>query len=185
MYFFELRDWARQFFSDLLGCGKAVIGKVAPFVAVICVHYVPIVLFSLWVFPSFVGFLVEFFWLIGPIFIITTICSWWFYKNTRSVWLGAVFNALMMAWVASTTFPFSLWLHANYIHSGLDVESQRLIREMIRDFNRDGTTVFLTTHNMEEANQLCDRIAIINHGRIAAIDTLFVSLSEEKDSVSK
>jgi ABC-2 type transport system ATP-binding protein len=55
--------------------------------------------------------------------------------------------------------------------SGLDVESQRLIRGMIRDFNKTGTTVFLTTHNMEEANQLCDRIAIINHGKIAAIDS--------------
>jgi len=55
--------------------------------------------------------------------------------------------------------------------SGLDVESQRLIRDMIRGFNRGGTTVFLTTHNMEEANQLCDRIAIINHGEIAAIDS--------------
>lgn len=55
--------------------------------------------------------------------------------------------------------------------SGLDVESQRLIRDLIRGFNKNGTTVFLTTHNMEEANQLCDRIAIINHGRIAAIDS--------------
>ena len=55
--------------------------------------------------------------------------------------------------------------------SGLDVESQRLIKDMIRGFNKNGTTVFLTTHNMEEANQLCDRIAIINHGRIAAIDS--------------
>ena len=55
--------------------------------------------------------------------------------------------------------------------SGLDVESQRLIKDMIRDFNKNGTTVFLTTHNMEEASQLCDRIAIINHGKIAAIDS--------------
>ena len=55
--------------------------------------------------------------------------------------------------------------------SGLDVESQRLIKDMIREFSKNGTTVFLTTHNMEEANQLCDRIAIINHGRIAAIDS--------------
>ena len=45
------------------------------------------------------------------------------------------------------------------------------MRDTIRRFNEDGTTVFLSTHNMEEANQLCDRIAIINHGRIAAIDT--------------
>ena len=55
--------------------------------------------------------------------------------------------------------------------SGLDVGSQRLIRDMIGEFNKNGTTVFLTTHNMEEANQLCDRIAIINHGKIAAIDS--------------
>jgi ABC-2 type transport system ATP-binding protein len=55
--------------------------------------------------------------------------------------------------------------------SGLDVESQRLMKDTIREYNAKGTTVFLTTHNMEEANQLCDRIAIINHGRIAAIDS--------------
>jgi ABC-2 type transport system ATP-binding protein len=55
--------------------------------------------------------------------------------------------------------------------AGLDVESARLMRDIIRRFNIDGTTIFLSTHNMEEANQLCDRIAIINHGTIAAIDT--------------
>jgi ABC-2 type transport system ATP-binding protein len=55
--------------------------------------------------------------------------------------------------------------------SGLDVESAKIIREMIIELNKAGTTVFLTTHNMEEANKLCDRVAIINHGRIAAIDT--------------
>jgi ABC-2 type transport system ATP-binding protein len=54
--------------------------------------------------------------------------------------------------------------------SGLDVESAKLIRDMIAELNSAGTTVFLTTHNMEEANRLCDRIAIINHGRIVAID---------------
>ena len=55
--------------------------------------------------------------------------------------------------------------------SGLDVESQRLMKDTIREYNANGTTVFLTTHNMEEANQLCDRTAVINHGRIAAIDS--------------
>jgi ABC-2 type transport system ATP-binding protein len=55
--------------------------------------------------------------------------------------------------------------------SGLDVESARLLREKITRYNKDGKTVFLSTHNMEEANQLCHRTAIINHGRIAAIDT--------------
>jgi ABC-2 type transport system ATP-binding protein len=54
--------------------------------------------------------------------------------------------------------------------SGLDVESSRLIKNVIRELNRTGTTVFLTTHNMEDAGQLCERIAIINRGVIAAID---------------
>jgi len=55
--------------------------------------------------------------------------------------------------------------------SGLDAQSTRLIRELIRKLNAEGTTIFLTTHQIEEANQLCDRVAIINHGKIAAIDT--------------
>ena len=55
--------------------------------------------------------------------------------------------------------------------SGLDVRSTRLIRDMLREFNKNGRTVFLTTHDMEEANQLCDRVAIMNHGKIAVIDT--------------
>ena len=55
--------------------------------------------------------------------------------------------------------------------SGLDVQSVLTIRELIRKLNHEGLTVFLTTHNMEEASHMCDRIAIINHGRIAAIDT--------------
>jgi len=54
--------------------------------------------------------------------------------------------------------------------SGLDVESVRLIRELVRDFNNRGITIILTTHNIEEANQLCDRVAIMNHGQIIAID---------------
>ena len=56
--------------------------------------------------------------------------------------------------------------------SGLDVASARLIRDIIARENREkGTTVFLTTHNIQEADDLCSRIAIINHGHIVAIDT--------------
>ena len=54
---------------------------------------------------------------------------------------------------------------------GLDAQSARAIREMIRQLNAAGTTVFLTTHDIEEANQLCNRVAILNHGKIAAIDS--------------
>ncbi len=55
--------------------------------------------------------------------------------------------------------------------SGLDVHSSRLIRSIVRDMNEQGLTVFLTTHNMAEAEEMCDRVAIIDKGRIAAIDT--------------
>ncbi len=54
--------------------------------------------------------------------------------------------------------------------SGLDVQSTRLIKSLIKSLNDKGKTVFLTTHDMDEANQLCDRVAIINKGKIVAID---------------
>jgi len=54
---------------------------------------------------------------------------------------------------------------------GLDVQSATIIKEKLRQINKEGVTVFLTTHNMEEANMLCDRIAIINKGKIVAINT--------------
>ncbi len=54
---------------------------------------------------------------------------------------------------------------------GLDAQSSREILALIRQLNSEGTTIFLTTHMIEEANQLCDRVAIINNGEIAKIDT--------------
>ncbi len=54
--------------------------------------------------------------------------------------------------------------------TGLDVESTRLIRGLIKKFNNQGTTIFLTTHDIKEANDLCDRVAIMNYGKIVAID---------------
>jgi ABC-2 type transport system ATP-binding protein len=55
--------------------------------------------------------------------------------------------------------------------SGLDVQSNLIIRDVIRDLTGQGVTVFLTTHNIEEASVTCDRVAIINKGQIAAIDS--------------
>ena len=54
--------------------------------------------------------------------------------------------------------------------SGLDVQSARLIKGLLHELNARGKTIFLTTHDMDEANQLCHRVAIINQGRIVAID---------------
>ncbi|MBS7620186.1 ATP-binding cassette domain-containing protein [Candidatus Bathyarchaeota archaeon] len=55
--------------------------------------------------------------------------------------------------------------------TGLDVQSARIIRNLLKELNRSGVTIFLTTHYIEEADQLCQRIAIINQGRIVALDS--------------
>ena len=55
--------------------------------------------------------------------------------------------------------------------TGLDPQSRRTIWDLVRDIRRRGKTVFLTTHLMEEAERLCDRVAIIDHGRIVDMDT--------------
>jgi ABC-2 type transport system ATP-binding protein len=54
---------------------------------------------------------------------------------------------------------------------GLDAHAARQIRALIRQLAGGGTTVFLTTHYMEEADQLCDRVAILHRGRLVALDT--------------
>ncbi len=55
--------------------------------------------------------------------------------------------------------------------SGLDVQSALLIKDVTRELIDKGVTIFLTTHNIEEANVWCDRVAIIQKGRILATDT--------------
>ncbi|MFA4668979.1 ATP-binding cassette domain-containing protein [Pyrococcus kukulkanii] len=55
--------------------------------------------------------------------------------------------------------------------SGLDVISARLIKDVIREEERKGKTIFMTTHNMVDANELCERIGIIRRGKLIAIDT--------------
>ena len=55
--------------------------------------------------------------------------------------------------------------------TGLDVQSARQLRSMIRKLRDEGVTVFLTTHYIEEADQLCDKVAMINKGHIVALDT--------------
>jgi ABC-2 type transport system ATP-binding protein len=55
--------------------------------------------------------------------------------------------------------------------SGLDVQSRRLVIETIRHMNEQGSTIFLTTHNIEEANTFCQTVCIINKGKIVAQDS--------------
>ena len=55
--------------------------------------------------------------------------------------------------------------------AGLDPASAHEVRVLIKDLSRAGTTVFLTTHYMEEADELSDRVAFLAHGKIVALDT--------------
>ena len=66
--------------------------------------------------------------------------------------------------------------------TGLDPQSRRQVWELVETFRRDGGTVLLTTHYMDEAERLCDRVAIVDHGRVIAIGTpqeLILSLGAE------
>src|SRR5947208_13773064 len=55
--------------------------------------------------------------------------------------------------------------------AGLDPQTRLLLAEMVREYNGAGKTILLTTHNMEEADSLCHRVAIVDHGRIIASGT--------------
>ncbi len=56
--------------------------------------------------------------------------------------------------------------------TGIDVASARQLRQLVADLHRTGNTIFLTTHYIEEAERLCDRIAFIVSGRVVRIDTV-------------
>jgi ABC-2 type transport system ATP-binding protein len=55
--------------------------------------------------------------------------------------------------------------------AGLDPQSRLALWEVVRELHSAGQTILLTTHYMEEADQLCERVAIMDHGRILALDT--------------
>src|SRR5205823_11083664 len=55
--------------------------------------------------------------------------------------------------------------------AGLDPQGRLALWDMLRELNAAGQTILLTTHYMEEADQLCERIAVIDHGHLLALDT--------------
>jgi ABC-2 type transport system ATP-binding protein len=66
--------------------------------------------------------------------------------------------------------------------SGLDPQSRRQVWQIVREICRSGCTVLLSTHSMDEAEQLCDRVAIVDHGQLLAIGSpheLIATLGEE------
>jgi ABC-2 type transport system ATP-binding protein len=89
-------------------------------------------------------------------------------KKQKARALSKGLRQRLMLCAALVTDPDVLFLDEPT--SGLDVQSAKLIRQTVSDLNRRGLTVFLTTHNMIEAGEMCSRVAIIDKGCIVAID---------------
>jgi ABC-2 type transport system ATP-binding protein len=73
--------------------------------------------------------------------------------------------------VARSIFHSPAVLFMDEPTAGLDPQSRLALWEILEQLNGDGQTILLTTHYMEEAEQLCDRVAIMDHGKILALDT--------------
>ena len=67
--------------------------------------------------------------------------------------------------------------------AGVDIETRRMMWRFLRELNQQGTTIILTTHYLEEAEQLCDRIAIIDEGEIIENDSMLNVLKKLKKEV--
>lgn len=73
--------------------------------------------------------------------------------------------------IALALLPDPQLVFLDELTTGLDPQARHAIWELVRKVRARGKTVFLTTHFMEEAERLCDRVAILDHGRIVALDT--------------
>jgi ABC-2 type transport system ATP-binding protein len=71
--------------------------------------------------------------------------------------------------IARALIPHPKVLFLDEPTRGLDPAMARDVRNIIAGLARDGTTVFLTTHYMEEADRLCARVAVLDHGRVVAL----------------
>ncbi len=73
--------------------------------------------------------------------------------------------------IAMVLLPDPQLVFLDELTTGLDPQARHAIWDLVRDVRSRGKTVLLTTHFMEEAERLCDRVAILDHGRIVALDT--------------
>jgi ABC-2 type transport system ATP-binding protein len=73
--------------------------------------------------------------------------------------------------IALALLPDPQLIFLDELTAGLDPQARHVIWDLVRDLRSKGKTILLTTHFMEEAESLCDRVAILDHGRIVALDT--------------
>jgi ABC-2 type transport system ATP-binding protein len=90
----------------------------------------------------------------------------------RSAWVGKLSGGQKQRLAVATALvgdPELLFLDEPT--TGLDPQSRRQLWDILRDLRADGRTILLTTHYMDEAERLCDRVAIVDHGKVIALDT--------------
>lgn len=73
--------------------------------------------------------------------------------------------------IALALLPNPVLVFLDELTTGLDPQARHAIWDLVRGVRERGTTIILTTHFMEEAERLCDRVAILDHGKIIALDT--------------
>ena len=89
--------------------------------------------------------------------------------------------------IAKALLHFPKLLLLDEPSAGVDVELRTSLWEFVRELHKEGTTILLTTHYLEEAERLCDRIAIINRGNLLALDraaSLIRKLAERRVSIT-
>jgi len=107
LYLHGFHDWSEEEspVRSAISMAKVVLIRIFPYAILLCVHYLAMFWLNVRILPSFLGFLMEFFWGVIPLFIISVSYSWWFYRKTSTVGIGAVLNSLLFAWSAAATFP--------------------------------------------------------------------------------
>ena len=92
------------------------------------------------------------------------------YRNVTTLKLSGGLRRRVMVGISMLASPGLIVLDEPT--TGLDPQSRRDMWDLMRDYKERGTTILMTTHYMEEAEALCDRVGIISQGRLLALDTV-------------
>ena len=97
----------KNFRLQILDCLQLILLKILPYAFILGIHYFFMIILNIRIFPGYIGFIIEFFWVIIPLFIFSTIFSWYYYQITNTIGTGVILNTLLFAWVAAGLFPLS------------------------------------------------------------------------------
>ena len=110
LYLHELHDWSKDNTKQLpqiLSVLKVVGIRICPYVTLLSINYLPLFFWNLRILPVYFGFLMEFFVGIIPLFIVSAVLSWWMYRNTTTISIGAILNTFLFAWSSAAIFPLN------------------------------------------------------------------------------